>query len=107
MIVNEEKLQEERKKVRERVRVYWQRKKEQVGSEVKDLETELPFGSFKCPQCFGKAVCKVKKLLSSSPSKKAVVVRKLVSDIVGTDLSDEQKSSIMQFYCSDEISWQA
>lgn len=47
--------------------------------EVKDLETESSFGSrLKCPQYFGKAVCKV--------SQETHYLTNFVSGIVGTDL---------------------
>lgn len=86
MIVNEEKPQEEEEKIRQRARAHQDRKKERVGSEVKNLETEFPFGSFKCSQSFGKAVSEVKKVQPRSPSKNAVVVRKLALDFVGAGL---------------------
>lgn len=112
------------------------KKKEQTRSRVKawrakqklaKLITETPvgtptkLGSYKKKNTLRKAVSKVKKALPFSPKKKRAVIRQLLTDDFGTNddlfvskttiirkkFCEETKDKVIQWYESDEVSWQA
>ena len=116
---NKKLLEESRKKIRKRVRLHRERKKQGIVSNRDDCTSNI--GSYKCVQSFGRAVNKTKQSLPKSPSKKLAVLRKLADEVVGpvkyassptkrtreSTLTSEVKSFIKEFFCNDEISWQA
>ncbi|XP_063241124.1 uncharacterized protein LOC134541539 [Bacillus rossius redtenbacheri] len=121
-IGKDKRLKEQnRKKIRDRVRLHRQKLKLQKSSSSTGTMSESPLGSFKCPQSLGKAVNKVRQMLPSSPSKKAAVVKKLAVEVIGSHvlthlhtskrgpktLSPEARVCVQNFLCSDEISRQA
>lgn len=73
-------------------------------------------------QTFGNTVKRVKRSLPNSPNKTAAVLKKLVLDLIGSEvlikspihrmqhaksLSEEEMSQVIDFYCRNGISRQA
>lgn len=81
---NERVIEENRRKIRERVKKHGSNLKT---SKANTLEQhQLPIGTFKCCQSFGKTLNRVKQSLPKSPGKKTAVIKKLVADVIGPDV---------------------
>lgn len=105
-----------KEKDRERQRRYRLKKK---SGDVEDTGSAI--GSYKSPRTLGKAVQRVKSVLPQSPSKKHAVVKRLIQENFGPEISNsifktkksgsrqilKESRSVIEFYNNDEISRQA
>lgn len=107
---------EQRLRVRDRVRAHRAKKK------MNEVVCDSPIGSYTCLQTFSKAVRKVKKSLPDSPLKKAAVVKKVITDVLGGDyeikaseffknkgprITEEAQQVVKDFFYRDDVSRQA
>lgn len=83
--------------------------------------TSSPLGSYRSTQSLGKAVSRCRKSLPKSPNKKTAVIKKLVMEVLpdvgktilkekksgNNKISQEVKDKVLNFYCRDDISYQA
>ena len=115
---NTKAYEEHKKKEAERLRKYRAAKK---SGNVETGETSGQNQSvFTTPQSFGKAVKRAHRQLPHSPRKKRAVLKKLVQDVglpstgekqtqakPGPKVNEELNEKVINFYKSDDISWQA
>lgn len=112
---------ENRRRERDSKRKYRLKKKQEMITTAESSSNNL--GSYSCTQTLGKAVAKIKKNLPASPRKKVAVTRKLLFDFLTPEqreevmdkkkqhrtstVSEVDKMNAIDFFLSDEYSWQS